>query len=209
MGIPVKLKEIAEYLSDNPVVLSSRFKDGRVNAVPNEREVLRAIPRKFGISKPAARAWYDFSMEADGGFCPVNIKVADFTTGAADNLNCKLGVYYALTGQMPPFPNEVGWKVFFDSLKADLGSRKNGDYFFLVLNKSAEGDVVVNSLRGLSSLHANGNNLPFQCVWGENRDFQERSFDEAVAFIMKPFGEGVVRRSQIYFDFKEAFPEYV
>lgn len=209
MRIPRKLTEIAGYLSQNPVALSRLFPDGRINASANEREVIKVIGENFDIAEGRKRAWFDFSLTAGGVFYPVNLKIADVGGAQADNLNCKLGIYYALTGRMPEFANEISWFSYFKHLKADLGARQGRDYFFLVINKRAKGDVFVNSLRGLSVLHPAGNNLPFQCVWEKNRRFQKRSFDEAVSFIMKPFGESIKQRSQIYGDFKSHFPDYV
>lgn len=45
------------------------------------------------------------------------------------------------------------------------------DYYFLVLNKTS-GAVIINSVKGLSVLTANSNNIPFQICWNKNKKFQ-------------------------------------
>lgn len=76
--------------------LSNRFSDGRINSSINEDEVIKILSKRFYIMVPKSRAWYDFALETNNNFYPVNIKITDTTH--ADNLNCKLGIYYALTG---------------------------------------------------------------------------------------------------------------
>src|SRR4029078_13691499 len=46
------------------------------------------------------------------------------------------------------------------------------DYYFIVLNKKKPGDIIVNSVRGLTLLAPNINNLPFQVCWNKNREFK-------------------------------------
>lgn len=109
--IPNIIDEISLYLKDTGIVLSSPLADGRINASINEDEIIKTIQRKYTIQVPKSRAWYDFAIENNNEFFPVNIKVTDTTH--ADNLNCKLGIYYSLTGLMPNFPNETSWLEFF------------------------------------------------------------------------------------------------
>ncbi|MCH3924856.1 MAG: hypothetical protein LKE30_08070 [Bacteroidales bacterium] len=109
--IPNIIDEICLYLKDTGIVLSSPLADGRINASINEDEIIKTIQRKYTIQVPKSRAWYDFAIENNNEFFPVNIKVTDTTH--ADNLNCKLGIYYSLTGLMPNFPNETSWLEFF------------------------------------------------------------------------------------------------
>ena len=207
MSIPKILTDISDYLISKKIELSSEFEDGRVNSAVNEDEILNIIAAKFDIQNPRARNWFDFAIENEGVFYPVNIKITD--TAHADNLNCKLGIYYALTGVLPNFPNEIRWLSYFDKVKNNLGTNESKDYYFLVCNKNNPSDVFVNSLKGLQKLQENGNNLPFQCKWDINREFQNRSFDEAKDFILSVFGASIKLRSEIYFNFKRCFPQYV
>lgn len=69
----------------------------------------------------------DCSFEENNNFYPVNIKVS--TTKTADNLNCKLEIYYALTGKIPPFSNGVIWEIYFKNLNVEFvnsTTAKNG-----------------------------------------------------------------------------------
>jgi len=78
----------------------------------------------------------------------------------------------------------------------------------LVYNKT-NGEIFVNSLKGLNVLVANGNNLPFQCKWDLNKNFKNRSFEESCDFIMKKFSESIKLRANILSDFKKYFKNYV
>lgn len=207
MAIPKTLTDICNFLIQRNMKLSSQFEDGRINASLNEAELLDEIKKKFDIQIPKSRAWFDFSVETETEFLPVNIKVTDTTH--TDNLNCKLGIYYALTGLLPSFPNEVNWLTFFEKLKENLGEDESKDYYFLVINKKDTKDVFINTLKGLQNIQANGNNLPFQCKWDTNKLYHKRSFLEAKEFILSVFGKSIKLRAEMYFQFKKFFPEYV
>ncbi|MDR1698689.1 MAG: hypothetical protein LBR75_02540 [Prevotellaceae bacterium] len=205
--IPTDLLDIISYLKQENVYLSATFSDGRINASINEDEIIKTLQKQFAIKVPRARHWYDFAVETNSGFYPVNIKVTDTTH--ADNLNCKLGIYYALTGMLPDFPNEINWLKFFEKLKKNLAKQTDKDYFFLIVNKQDTSDVFVNGLKMLQKLQSNGNNLPFQCKWDINRDCEHRNFKQAEEFVLTTFGESIKLRSDIYFNFKRLFPDYV
>ena len=207
MPIPKILTHIAEHLQKRNIQLSQQYVDGRINASINEDELIKKIQKKFDIHLLKHRAWYDFAREDKKEFYPVNIKVTDTTH--ADNLNCKLGIYYALTGMLPDFPNEIRWLHYFEKLKENIGMDKNKDYYFLIFNKQNPANIFVNTLKGLQKLQTNGNNLPFQCKWDDNKEYKNRSFPKAAEFILSTFGESIKLRSEIYFNFKKYFPEYV
>ncbi len=206
MKMPESLKEIKNCLIETNLQLSNSFEDGRVNARINEDEVLKIIKNRFEIEIPRSRHWFDFSIKEKGAFCPVNIKITDTTH--ADNLNCKLGVYFALTGKIPDFPNECSWLDYFERLKKNIG-RNSNDYFFLVINKDNIADIFINSLKCLQTLQPNGNNLPFQCKWNINIEPKNRDFEEAKKYILRIFGESIKQRVEIYFIFKRLFNEYL
>ncbi|MDR0971370.1 MAG: hypothetical protein LBM25_03185 [Bacteroidales bacterium] len=206
-SIPKKLIDIVEYIKKENLSLTANNSDGRVNSLVNEGEILRLIQNKFDINLPKSRAGFDFSFEDNDVFIPVNVKVT--TTTTADNLNCKLGIYYALTGLMPSFSNGISYDKYFEILKKNLNENSDRDYFFLVVNKDNPKDVFANSLKGLKSLQPNGNNLPFQCKWDDNRVFCNRTFDQAKDFLLSVFGQSTQLRAEAYKYFKEAFPQYV
>ncbi|GAA7531712.1 hypothetical protein ckin28_10930 [Helicobacter pylori] len=204
--IPTQLNEIAEFLKTNPYNLSQPLQDGRLNSSVNEEEILNTIKDYFPIQLPRAREWWDFSFEENKIFYPVNIKTT--TTKTADNLNGKLGIYYALCGLVPKFNNEIAWEKYFQKLHKDLGTNTNRDYYFLIINKNDPKDVFINSLKGIQTLQPNGNNLPFQYKWDNNRKIIQRSFIESKNFILSTLAKSVKLRANIYLTFKDFFGEF-
>ncbi|GAA8377567.1 hypothetical protein Hpkin27_13500 [Helicobacter pylori] len=192
--VPTQLNEIAGFLRTNPYNLSQPLQDGRLNSSVNEEEILNTIKDYFPIQLPKAREWWDFSFEENKIFYPVNIKTT--TTKTADNLNCKLGIYYALCGLVPEFNNEIAWEKYFQKLHKDLGTNTNRDYYFLIINKNDPKDVFINSLKGIQTLQPN--NLPFQCKWDNNREIVQRSFIESKNFILSALAKSVKLRANIY-----------
>jgi hypothetical protein len=205
--IPQGIIDVENYLKDYRYEMLSSFQDGRIDSAVNEAKILSIIAQRFTIDIPRAREWYDFLLEDNGEVYPINIKITD--TNHADNLSCKLGIYYALTGKAPDMPNEVGWLTYFERLRTNLGYIKDKNYYFLIINKTNHLDVFSNALKNLSTLVSNGNNLPFQCKWNTNRVPINRTFEESVSFILKSFSESIKLRSEIYFNFKKYFAEYV
>ncbi|WRG58894.1 restriction endonuclease [Helicobacter pylori] len=201
--IPTQLNEIAEFLKTNPYSLSQPLQDGRLNSSVNEKEILNTIKDYFPIQLPRAREWWDFSFEENDIFYPVNIKTT--TTKTADNLNCKLGIYYALCGLLPEFNNEIAWEKYFQKLHKDLGKNTNRDYYFLIINKNDPKDVFINSLKGIQTLQPN--NLPFR-KWDNNREIVQRNFIESKNFILSALAKSVKLRANIYLTFKECFGEF-
>ncbi|MGN8531783.1 restriction endonuclease [Helicobacter pylori] len=202
--IPTQLNEIAEFLKTNPYHLSQPLQDGRLNSSVNEEEILNTIKDYFPIQLPKAREWWDFSFKENDIFYPVNIKTT--TTKTADNLNGKLGIYYALCGLVPEFNNEIAWEKYFQKLHKDLGTNTNRDYYFLIINKNDPKDVFINSLKGIQTLQPN--NLPFQCKWDDNREIIQRDFDGSKNFILSTLAKSVKLQANIYLTFKEFFGEF-
>ncbi len=197
--IPTQLNEIAKFLKTNPYNLSQPLQDGRLNSSVNEEEILNTIKHSFPIQLSKAREWWDFSFEENDIFYPVNLKIT--TTKTADNLNCKLGIYYALCGLLPTFNNEIAWEKYFQKLHKDLGKNTDRDYYFLIINKNDPKDIFINSLKGIQTLQPN--NLPFQCKWDNNREIIQRDFYGSKNSILSALAESVKLRSSI--DLKEFF----
>ena len=114
MTMPEILVDIQNHLSTNALTLTKDHADGRINSALNEDQIIAEIKKHFTIEEPAAREWYDFiAIEGEERY-PVNIKVSTLET--ADNVQCKLGIYYAATGVWPTFSNQTGWKTFFKNI---------------------------------------------------------------------------------------------
>ncbi|WP_334090175.1 restriction endonuclease [Helicobacter typhlonius] len=202
--IPHLLIQIVDFLKRSPVALSKQSRDGRINSAFNEDEIFKCLETNFAINRPNMRDWVDFSFEENNIFYPVNIKVS--TTKTTDNLNCKLGIYYALTGKIPPFGNGVSWDCYFKSLKENI-QQNSKDYYFLIINKDNSSDVFATSLKNLESILPNGNNLPFQAKWNNNRKLINRDFESAKAFLLGTFEESLKLRADAYLHFKKYFYE--
>jgi hypothetical protein len=82
-------------------------------------------------------------------------------------------------------------EVIFRKLQHKQYNRTNKkDYYFVVLNKTDPTDVIVNSIKGLSVLTPNNNNLPFQVCWDKNRQFEyapiETRIRQLIECLQKP-----------------------
>jgi hypothetical protein len=205
--IPQELAAIRDYLAINPVSISRQFADGRVNSTINEKEIIKSISDHFDIERPPPRFWYAFGIRRGHEILPVDLKVTK--TDGADNIQCKLGIYYALTGQWPDFAGETPWRFYFRRLRNYLNRSQDKDYYCLIVNKKNTRDVFCNSLKGLTSLVANGNNLPFQCKWDDNRKPVKRTHDEAMRFILGKFRESIELRASILTEFEDEFGNIV
>ncbi|MCX2683449.1 restriction endonuclease [Campylobacter sp. MIT 21-1685] len=203
-NFPQKLYEIVEFLQQQNLTLSINSRDGRVNSAFNEDEIFNLLCRNFVINRQNMRDWFDFSFEENGDFYPVNIKITKLST---DNLNCKLGIYYAFTGKIPHFDNEISWLKFFQAIRANA-EQNSRDYYFLVINKNDTRDIFATSLKSLNVLTPNGNNLPFQANWAKNKILQNRNFTEAKDFILGAMAKSFALRARIYNKFLEYFPEF-
>lgn len=153
--------------------------DGRINSAVLEEHVLAALkqwaPKNLELIFPKTRHWYDFAVIDGTKFYPVNIKIVK-TLGQKENLNCKLGLYYALTGENPDalgLSNEMSWTQFLAALK-DRMRENTADYYFLVLAKTGK-QIEIVSLKNLAKYITNGNNLPFQSnlIAGPKRTYTE------------------------------------
>lgn len=202
--LPNLLNDIVSFLKNQNLQLSKQSRDGRFNSVLNEDEIFRLLETNFTIKQPNMRDWLDFSFDENDVFYPVNIKVS--TTKTADNLNCKLGIYYALTGKIPSFSNGVSWEEYFKILSENL-ELNSKDYYFLIINKDIPRDVFATSLKSLESILPNGNNLPFQAKWDDNRKLKNRDYESAKAFLLGTFEESLKLRADTYFYFKKYFYE--
>lgn len=61
------------------------------------------------------------------------------------------------------------------------------DYYFIVINKFDSNDVIINSVKGLSKLTPNINNLPFQIKWNDNRDYNNTFIKDKIKMLIECF----------------------
>ena len=194
------LEEIVKYLKNEKFVLSSQQNDGRLNSAINENEIINLIQKKFDIDIPSARNWADFYIDK----IPVNIKIT--TTKTADNASSKEGLYYALTGEI--YFGSNNWENYLKQLKNNIKDTDK-DYYFLVINKKDTKDIFLNSLKQINSLQPNGNNLPFQIKWCDNKIMIKRNFQEVKQLLLGTLGKSIKLRANAYISFKKYFSEYL
>ena len=163
------------------------------------------------------RSWMDIGLSTNMGdekntkeeiLIPINIKITNISQGVADNLNCKTGMMYVITGKTPEelgITNNSSWEKIIKRLKEykDSPEKCNKeryiDYYFMVFDKKDCSKSFVNSLKHINKLSPNGSNLPFQCVWKNNTDRITRTYEEAKNNILKTFEESLEKQAKPYF----------
>ena len=199
------MTEITKFLRLSKFTLSKRFKDGRNNSVSDEDIIIKIISesqkfqevlKKYNLKLlvPKERHWYDIAIVSEVPqndlFIPINIKSS--TLKHADNINSKLGLFYACTGIRPEtlgLSDGCGWVPFYELLEKHMDSNINCDYYFLIINKNNVSDIFWTSMKQLSKTTPNGSNWPFQCNWSKNRDLVHRTHYEARKFILNAFND--------------------
>ena len=201
----IKVKNIENYvyISYNKMtmhILKFRWKEKR-----NESWISRSRRLRFLKDESWRNHW-----------CPGgnNRKAVYKNSETSDNMDkgisfsCKLWIYYALTWNLPNFPNETPREKFLSKLKDDLKDN-DSDYYFLVINKKNLSDIILTSLKWLESLVPNWNNLPFQCTRNNNRNYIKRNFDSVKSFILTTFWDSIQKRANIFLLFDKLFHEYL
>jgi hypothetical protein len=110
----------------------------------------------------------------------VNIKTT--TTLTHDNTGNLSMCVYSYTNEILNFNNIKSYEnskmsnILFNKIKNKEYNKYNKkDYYFIVINKNNSKDIIVNSLKGLTILSPNINNLPFQICWNKNRKFKYKN----------------------------------
>lgn len=179
--LPLIMYQIQTYLKSKAFTFSTKNEDGRINSCMDEDEVIKLLIEKFGkkIKKPnIIRMWYDIlAFDKRYGWLPINIKTT--TTMTSDNTGNLAMCVYAYTDETldlhrdKTYENGKMSEVLFNQLKQKkYNTRHKKDYYFIVLNKKDAKDIIVNSVKGLTTLTPNVNNLPFQVCWDKNRTFK-------------------------------------
>ena len=190
--MPNVLYSMQRYLQHNSIVPCITTEDGRVNSCMDEDKViatLSACPTFTNrIFKPKVRMWYDILVyDYQFGWIPVNIKST--TTTTSDNTGNLAMCVYAYTDccldLYSPCHNGAMSRLLIDKLQArQFNTNKHKDYYFIVINKSEPGDIIINSVKGLQELTPNINNLPFQVMWKKNRNYTYKPIEENVQMLL-------------------------
>jgi len=70
--------------------------------------------------------------------------------------------------------------IFNKLKKKEYNFNNKKDYYFIVLNKTDTRDIIVNSVKGLTLLTPNINNLPFQVCWNKNRTYNYENINKKI-----------------------------
>jgi len=179
---------LKNFLKSQDFQFSFQNEDGRINSCIDEDEVIKLLVEKFGerIRKPKIRMWYDILIfDYLYGWLPVNIKTT--TTMTHDNTGNLAMCVFAYTDETLDVHREKSYEngkmssLLFEKLKEKKYNTKHKkDYYFLVMNKTNPSDIIVNSVKGLTILTPNINNLPFQVCWDKNRNFNYENIKRKV-----------------------------
>jgi hypothetical protein len=186
--LPLIMYKIQKYLKLQAFQFSSQNEDGRINSCLDEVEVIKLLSEKFGsiIKKPEKRHWYDIlAYDYMYGWIPINIKTT--TTLTSDNTGNLAMCVYAYTDETLDIYRNKSYEngkmsiILFNKLKdKKFNTNNKKDYYFIVLNKTDTCDIIVNSVKGLTILTPNINNLPFQVCWNKNRIFKYENINKKI-----------------------------
>jgi hypothetical protein len=178
--LPLIMYKIQNYLKLQVFQFSSQNEDGRINSCLDEVEVVKLLSIKFGarIKIPEKRHWYDIlAYDYLYGWIPINIKTT--TTLTSDNTGNLAMCVYAYTNEVldihsnKSYDNGKMSNILVNKLKnKEYNFVSKKDYYFIVLNKTDSSIIIVNSVKGLTLLTPNINNLPFQVCWNNNKTYK-------------------------------------
>jgi len=193
-NLPNSIRAIHNFLEEKKIVCSKKSGDGRTNSCLDEDticDLLMKSPFKKRLYKPSARHWFDIAIkDYQHGWLPINIKST--TTKTADNVGNLTTCVYALTDYKindikKSQRNGVMSKVLVERLKnKQYNQGDKQDYYFLVINKT-NGRIITNSLKGLTKITPNINNLPFQVKWMDNKKFKYKPIEDCVSMVLDAF----------------------
>ena len=186
--LPLIMYKVQKYLQIQTFKFSIQNEDGRINSCNDEDEVIKLLIYKFGekIKKPKIRMWFDIlAFDYMYGWIPINIKTT--TTITSDNTGNLTMCVYAYTNEILDIHRNKSYEngkmsdILFNKLKMKkYNTNSKKDYYFIVLNKKDSSDIIVNSVKGLTILTPNINNLPFQVRWSKNREFKYENINKKI-----------------------------
>lgn len=155
--------------------------------------IVKLFIKKFKnrIKRSNPRMWYDIlAFDYTYSWLPVNIKIT--TTTTSDNTGNWTMCVYAYTNEFIDIHRNRTYQngemsiVLFNKIKNKEYNKLNKrDYYFIVLNKKNSNDIIINSLKGLTTLTPNINNLPFQICWNKNRIYNYKPVKENIKMFIQ------------------------
>ena len=188
--LPNSLFTIKNILQKHNIKLCKISDDGRINSCMDEDEIIQILSEEIPnrIEKPKVRMWYDILIyDYYYGWLPVNIKTT--TTLTSDNTGNLAMCVYAYTDEQldlyKTYLNGKMSKLLTEKLhKKKYNYNNKKDYYFVVVNKENNKDIIINSLKGLTEVTPNINNLPFQVCWNKNRIFKYNNITESIKIFL-------------------------
>jgi hypothetical protein len=190
--LPNALYTIQKILKEHQINFCKTNEDGRVNSCMDQDEIENILKEKMQfrirIPEKKTRMWYDILvLDYKYGWLPVNIKST--TTSSSDNTGNLAMCVYAYTNERldlsKGYQNGNMSKLLIDKLnKKEYNFIDKKDYYFVVVNKNDNNDIIVNSVKGLTELTPNINNLPFQVCWNKNRQFVYKNIHENIKLFL-------------------------
>lgn len=201
--LPLVLYKLQRYLINERLELSRCSSDGRVSSCMDENiitdKLKNAVEFKDKIKIPKERWWYDILVRDNYyGWLPINIKTT--TTKTADNTGNLAMCVQAYTDEevllhpnrqprsslsKPSTNNGSMSKILITKLQnGRLNHKPKKDYYFVVINKT-NGNVIVNSVKGLVELTSNLHNIPFQIKWNKNDVFVYGNIKDKVNMFLR------------------------
>ena len=191
--LPNSLLTIQKILQENNLSLCKTSEDGRINSCIDEDEIIKILSEKIPnrILRQKKRMWFDVAIfDYIYGFLPVNIKTS--TTLTSDNTGNLAMCVYAYTDEKLDitkfYKNGDMSKILLDKLnRKEYNSTDKKDYYFVVINKTNKNDIIINSVKGLTNITPNLNNLPFQIRWNKNKNFKYKKMTENIKMLINAF----------------------
>ena len=180
-NMPNSLLTIKQTLLKHRIKISKTTEDGRINSCIDEEHIINILSHILPdrIYKPKARMWYDILVfDYLYGWLPINIKTT--TTLTCDNTGNLAMCVHAYTDTLldlkKTYQNGKMSQILIDKLnKKQYNFQDKKDYYFVVLNKNNNNDIIINSIKGLTEITPNINNLPFQVRWSKNKHFNYKN----------------------------------
>tara|TARA_B110000971_G_scaffold109770_1_gene112495 strand:- start:2936 stop:3673 length:738 start_codon:yes stop_codon:yes gene_type:complete len=183
--LPLIMYLFQKYLKSLAIQCSTQNEDGRVNSNMDEDTIIKALIDQFGnkIKKSKYRMWHDITAYDNlRGWIPINIKTT--TTKTSDNIGNLAMVLHAYADTNlelnRSYTNGNMSKILCAKLANKEYNKTQKCYYFCVVNKTDTSDIIVNSLKGLTILTSNSNNLPFQVCWDKNRLFKYENINKKI-----------------------------
>ena len=186
--LPNSIYLIKKILDTHKFKVSTKGDDGRWNSCDDEKTIISLLQKEIPKNRlyiPPPRHWFDIAiLDYKLGWLPINLKSS--TTLTPDNTGNLAMLAWAVTNHemdiQKSYRNGTLAPIVVSKIKEQCYS--NRDYYFVVICKNSL-EIIVNSLKGLSKIHANVNNLPFQVKWCENKKFKFQSTKTIVDKIVK------------------------